>query len=532
VAAGSVAQVRERRYALFPSTVALALTALTVTILLVPYLSFSWYAPRMRLPLETASVFAAMLTAAMAYLRYSLGRRRSWLLISLAFLVIGLNQIVFGLMFSPGDIGVEAGAYLWISARLLAGALLLFAAFLHEEPGPPRTSSGAFIRTFSFVIGALILIQGLVWLLRNHLPPLVDQSQVETPRLITGFQAGLTFVDVFLGVVGAVLFLWAAAAFSRERGPEAEARNWLAAALVLAAFAHVHYMLVPTMLTNHISTGDFLRLAMSAVLLVALMVDVRRTYLEERRRALEMEKAYQAERARVVQLEELERAKVDLLRMLSHELLHPVAAIRALALGLAKASDHLGVTQRRSVEGLIHQSEQLRDLVERAPDITELRLGSLALQQESWRVDQILVHVRETFTHLGDRLVIENRTGARGATVEIDVARVMQVFHNLLSNAMKFSPAGAPITIRADVVEGFVRFEVRDRGPGVAPDRLDALFKPAPPVAPTGTQVRGLGVGLYISRLIVEAHGGRMWHDDAEEPGTGIVFTLPVGRPA
>lgn len=520
-----------RRYARFPVIVAIVLSVITVVILLVPYLSFSWYAPRVRLPLETASVMIAAATAGMAYLRYSLEGRRSWLLISTAFLAIALSRLAFGIFVDPSGMNVQEGAYLWIGARLVAAVVLLVAAFAPErwDPVGSRTAP-TFARTGGIVLLALVAVQGLAWLLRGQLPPLVDRAAVVAPQSFNGFQPGLTLADVVFGVLGTALYLVAAWGFAAERGPDAEPRAWLAAALVLAAFAHIHYMLVPTVFTDHISTGDILRFAMSGVLLVALTIDVRRTYLAQRTRAIELERAYLAERARVTQLEELERAKVDLLRMLSHELLHPVAAIRALALGLSRRRESLDDVQWQAVEGLVNQSAQLRDLVERAPDITELRLGSLALNRARWTVPDVLQHVDRTFVHLVARLTVEPTARPTAAAMDIDISRIMQVFHNLLSNAEKFSPPGSPIRVRSRVEASAARFEVQDVGPGIDTDRLGPRFEPATD-RPFEAGAQGLGVGLYVSRLIVEAHGGHLW---SEPPPGGhgalLAFTIPLAE--
>ena len=105
----------------------------------------------------------------------------------------------------------------------------------------------------------------------------------------------------------------------------------------------------------------------------------------------------------------------------------------------------------------------------------------------------------------------------------------MQVFANLIGNAIKFSAAGASITIRARQLEEDVEFSVEDSGPGIPQDQLPRIFdrfwqKPA-------AATKGSGLGLFIVKGIVEAHAGRVWAKSTVGVGSTFFFTLPTGRP-
>jgi signal transduction histidine kinase len=501
-----------------------ALAAATIAIIQIPGLRLQVEAPNLRPALEAAGVVAAGLTAGIAYVRLALGGGRVWLYVSAAFLVIAVNRLVLGVGVSPDRIDVQTASYLWTAARLEMGVLLLMgalAASRGQSESAPRVRYGAVVLA---ALAVLVAMQTLIWFARDTLPALTaEEAPIDA---ITGVQPGLTFADVTLGSVGAALFLLAAFVFAREPSLDARNRTWLACVLVLAAFSHVHYMLIPTIFTDRVSTGDALRLAMSVVLLLALFDEIRRTYARERERGRELEAAYREEQHRVQELEDVARTKAQLLRMLNHELLHPVAAIRALAMGLSAGEDVLDeAAKRRAVEGILGQSEQLRDLVERAPEVEELRAEVAPVLVEQ-RVDELVEHVRHTFPHIADRLLIDLDPAAAGATVRGDTGRMMQVFHNLFSNAEKFSPAGSPVGLAVRSRDDEIVFEVRDAGSGIGEQDAERLFDPFVRL-PNANGAPGSGIGLHIVRSVVEGHGGRVWIEDGDEGGAVVLFALP-----
>jgi len=109
--------------------------------------------------------------------------------------------------------------------------------------------------------------------------------------------------------------------------------------------------------------------------------------------------------------------------------------------------------------------------------------------------------------------------------VPFDHDRVLQVLENLLGNAVKFTPSGGRVLLRVEHTDAVVRFTVEDTGPGVA-GAVGAIFEPF--AQGTNISREGLGLGLYISRCIVDAHGGKIWVDKTSEEGSVFCFTLPV----
>jgi signal transduction histidine kinase len=112
--------------------------------------------------------------------------------------------------------------------------------------------------------------------------------------------------------------------------------------------------------------------------------------------------------------------------------------------------------------------------------------------------------------------------------VEGDERRVRQVIFNLLSNAVKFTPAGGAVDVSAARVNGEVRVSVADNGPGIAPEDHDRIFEEFRQTEAGIDQGEGTGLGLALSKRLVELHGGRIWVDSDLGQGATLVFTLPA----
>ncbi len=512
------APARGARLALLGALVA-PLVAATAAIILLPNLRFSVLAPSVRPVIETTTLLVAALITGVSYLRYSLDRDRLWLFVSLAFLVATVHQLVFELILRPDGLTGADPTYLWLSARLEMGVLLLAAA--STSRGVRRIDRSA-ARNYA-VFGALALLalgvtQGGV---------ILATGGVDMPARVITSSVDLGTADTLLGSVCAAVFLVAAWGLIQTRDREGSVLVWVSAALVLAAFSHLHYLLDPTLFTDRVSTGDLLTIAMAAILVMAILADVRRSYAEVRAHTIQLEAAYEAQHRRVLDLEHLDRIQADLHRMLNHEILHPVAAIRTLAMTLATKWDRIDEdTKLRSVEALLDQSEQLRDLAGRASEQNDLRFDR-ELDTSPRRVNDIMVTVERTFPHLADRLMIVPPNGTRDVILEVDERRLMQVFHNLLSNADRFAPKGSPIVVETERAADSMVFSVADLGPGVPVEKADRVFDAFSRLAP-GDEKEGAGLGLYIAQQIVEAHGGRIWVEPSLAEGASFRFSIPI----
>ena len=108
-----------------------------------------------------------------------------------------------------------------------------------------------------------------------------------------------------------------------------------------------------------------------------------------------------------------------------------------------------------------------------------------------------------------------------------DHARLFQVFGNLIANSIKFSPRGSRITLRGERAAGELQCSVRDEGAGIPADQIERVFERFAQI--DHNDRRGLGLGLFIARRIVEAHSGRMWATSTLGQGTSVLFTIPIG---
>lgn len=123
-------------------------------------------------------------------------------------------------------------------------------------------------------------------------------------------------------------------------------------------------------------------------------------------------------------------------------------------------------------------------------------------------------------------IVVEALPGNAPPLVSIDSGRILQVLANLVSNALKFTPRGGRVSLEVETVGDQLRFAVRDTGAGIEPEHLDAIFRQFWQV--DRTDRRGVGLGLYISRWIVEAHGGKIWVESRVGHGTTFFVSLPL----
>ncbi len=505
--------------------------AWTVLILVSPSVRFLADWPSARVPIETAGALIGVLVATLAYFRYAYTGIRALLLVALAFLVLSINQFVFGVVVSPDVIARNLNVYVWTWGRLIAGTLLLAGtaprlrrSSVRKHPFLDLTAGVAVV---VWLIGLGPVVLGA---LGDRLPPIGLALERASAATLTGVNPHLSALDMLVALAGAGIFLVAAARYA-VAPPNGEAElSLLAPALVLAAFAHVHYMLMPTVFSDEISTGDLLRVAFQAVVFVGLMWEVRRAYLAERRRAGELESAFAAERRRADDLERIDRARADLFRLVSHELMHPVAAVRGWIVTLGRRWDELDDDQKRDiVKRLDAETQRLRDLAEQAPDAADVRAVLEPVVPRHERVTELVEQAVGGALELDTRLDVFVDAVARKASVHADGARILQVLRNLLVNSARHA-GDSPTQLSVFADDHEVLFEVTDYGPGISPADLPHVFEQR--YRGSDAAGAGAGLGLYICKGIVEAHGGTIAAESVPGVRTTFRFSLPrsVGR--
>src|SRR5690349_17790151 len=249
--------------------------------------------------------------------------------------------------------------------------------------------------------------------------------------------------------------------------------------------------------------------------------------------AVALERARLAERTQKEQVEiAAERLRTSLLSSLSHDLRTPLGAITGALSSILEDRGTLSDTTRRDlVQTAADEAHRMNRLIGNLLDMIRVESGALQVHKE-WQPLEEPVGV--ALIRLEDRLrdhPVAVRLPPDLPLVPIDGVLIEQAFINLLENAVKYTPAGTPIEIAATAVDGAVRVDVADRGPGLPPgdeDRIFEKFYRAPSPAPAATATSGVGLGLTICRGIINAHGGRIWAEN--RPGGGAVFhfTLPL----
>lgn len=494
----------------------------TVAIFLLPDLRFAVRLPRARLAVESAGSVVVLLTSALSYLRYSLGGARSWLLLSVAFVTLGANQMMFGVLLQPDMLGSQHVSYFWATGRLVAGVLLLVASLPVARRGTRDTSGhlGRFGLLAGASIATLATIEIVLWVGRGRLPLMTEGVQGTVPRM---------GVVIALGVAGTILYMTAAARFLTVA--DEPAPPWLPPALVLAAASHVHHMLSPSVFTDWVSTGDMLRASFAFTLLAGLLWEVRRRFVAEQDRSVELAAAYRRERARIGELEALDRDKAEFFSILTHELLQPIAALRGFVATLrAHWSSFDEATRIDILQRLDAQSAALRDMAEGAATAMRLEDPDFAILPQPIPAAEIVLEEAIAPVELTGRLKVILDPRLEDVWLEVDPGRIRQVLRNLLTNAAKYADAEAPVEVRGELRDGLVSFAVVDGGPGLSRSDLSRIFQRFSRVRLAGREhVRGSGLGLYISRRIAEEHGGTL--EVQSTPGVGSEFrlTLPTG---
>ena len=231
-------------------------------------------------------------------------------------------------------------------------------------------------------------------------------------------------------------------------------------------------------------------------------------------------------------VDELARLRAEFLGMVSHELRTPLTAIKGSAATLLEAAADLDPAEMREFHRIINnQADHMRDLIGNLLDVARIETGTLAVAPEPVAVALLVDEARSRFQSAGGTENVRIDLAANLPPVMADRRRIVQVLDNLLSNASKFSPESSPIRITAETENHHVAISVADEGRGMAVDSLPHLFTRFSRIHNDDRDLDadGSGMGLPISKGIVEAHGGRIWaHSDGPDLGTRMTFTVPI----
>ncbi|HZU68637.1 MAG TPA: ATP-binding protein [Ktedonobacteraceae bacterium] len=240
------------------------------------------------------------------------------------------------------------------------------------------------------------------------------------------------------------------------------------------------------------------------------------------------------ESLRVQVLQRTDELRAALLSSVSHDLRTPLSAIKAAASSLLQEDVQWDEEARRGFAlSIEREADRLNRLVENLLDMSRIEGGALKPEKEWYPVDELVHDVLGRLQpDLRGREVILDLPASL-PPVKLDYMEIDQVLTNIIENAVDYSPAGSPIEISAKVDSDQMVVSVADRGPGIPPDDLVRIFDKFYRIRNIKTKsprTSGSGLGLAVSRGMVEAHGGRIWAENREGGGSIFRFTLPLGK--
>jgi len=224
----------------------------------------------------------------------------------------------------------------------------------------------------------------------------------------------------------------------------------------------------------------------------------------------------------------------DFMGIVSHDLLNMLNAMVGVSSLIEKE-----VSQDNHIERVLGHARRIqragsrmRRLVGDLVDVASIEAGMLAVTRVESDAAEVVTEAVDTFQTqgLGSGLSVKAEIIQPLPRASFDPARILQVIGNLLSNAVKFTPSHGSVVVHVERVGDNIVFAVADNGEGIPADKLTAVFERFVQLTPDNRR-GGVGLGLYISKCIIEGHGGRIWAENRSSGGTTFSFSLPIDGP-
>ena len=247
--------------------------------------------------------------------------------------------------------------------------------------------------------------------------------------------------------------------------------------------------------------------------------------------ALQNIRAYESERTTVEELRRLSALRADFVSLVSHELRSPMAAVIGAARTLQDRWRTLNPDQREAFLALIaDETSRLAALIGDVLDTSRIEAGTFNYRFIDVDLARLIADAVNMAAVGQDEVTVLADVQDELPFIRGDGERLRQVLQNLIDNAVKYSPAGDEVAVRARRIDGRVLIEVSDHGPGIPHDQQRVIFEKFGRADTPGGAKPGTGLGLFIARSIAEAHGGSLEVRSAPSAGSTFVLSLPVNR--
>ncbi len=229
-------------------------------------------------------------------------------------------------------------------------------------------------------------------------------------------------------------------------------------------------------------------------------------------------------------LENIESMRKQLIGDISHELRTPLTAIKG---SMEALMDGVLPAEKSTYQQIYREADRLQRLVEDLQELSRVDSSSLRLEKKNVRVPGLVksavTPLENTFTMKG--VTLKTRVEGSLPDLNVDIDRIQQVLHNLLINALHFTPADGHVLLEVKQVENAIQFSIQDDGIGISPQHLAHIFERFYRADKSRSRANGggSGIGLTIARSLVEAHGGKIWAESAgKNQGSTFTFTIPL----